>query len=210
MADIFLSYKSEDRPRVPPLARTLETRGYSVWWDMDLIAGQRWSDKILDELEKARCVVVVWTRLSVTEKKRYASDWLELEANHGRARGVLVPALFDQDRVALTHQFVRYADLVGWDGRPDHRGFSNLLKGVALYAGTPVRPEDVEMAAWTEAEQAGAVAAYAAFIVAHPASRFTAIARARAADLEEKAAWNALGCLGRANGARTVSEGSRA
>ncbi len=33
MADIFLSYASEDRERVQPLAEVLEGQGYSVWWD---------------------------------------------------------------------------------------------------------------------------------------------------------------------------------
>ena len=130
MADIFLSYKSEDRPRILPLVRALEARGYSVWWDLELVAGQRWSDKILDELESARCVVAVWTRLSVTDNRRYASDWLEVEASQGKVRGVLVPALFDQGRVAVVHQTVQFADRVGWQGGTDHPGFVELIRGV--------------------------------------------------------------------------------
>lgn len=33
MADIFLSYASEDRERIVPLARLLEGCGWSVFWD---------------------------------------------------------------------------------------------------------------------------------------------------------------------------------
>ncbi len=193
MADIFLSYKSEDRPRILPLARALEARGYTVWWDLELIAGQRWAHKIQDELEDALCVVVIWTRLSVDERRRYASDWVEIEANHGRGRGVLVPALFDQGRVAFVHQTVQYADLVGWNGRTDHPGFAELVKGVALHAGARVRPEDVELAAWREAERTKTAAAYRAFLAANPSSRFAGIAKARVAELEELAAWISLG-----------------
>ncbi|MCZ6871640.1 MAG: TIR domain-containing protein [Gammaproteobacteria bacterium] len=36
MADIFLSYASEDRERVRPLVAALETGGFSVWWDSDI------------------------------------------------------------------------------------------------------------------------------------------------------------------------------
>jgi hypothetical protein len=33
MSDIFLSYKSEDRPRAKVIAEALERHGYSVWLD---------------------------------------------------------------------------------------------------------------------------------------------------------------------------------
>ena len=39
MADIFISYASEDRGRVRPLAEALIERGFNVWWDRSLAAG---------------------------------------------------------------------------------------------------------------------------------------------------------------------------
>ena len=33
MADIFISYASEDRNKAEELAETLRARGWSVWWD---------------------------------------------------------------------------------------------------------------------------------------------------------------------------------
>ena len=33
MSHIFLSYASEDRERVRPLAEALSQQGWSVWWD---------------------------------------------------------------------------------------------------------------------------------------------------------------------------------
>ena len=40
MADVFISYASEDRDRVRPLAEALLSRGFNVWWDRSLSAGQ--------------------------------------------------------------------------------------------------------------------------------------------------------------------------
>ena len=33
MADIFISYASEDRPKAEPVANALEDQDWSVWWD---------------------------------------------------------------------------------------------------------------------------------------------------------------------------------
>jgi adenylate cyclase len=40
LADIFLSYSRTDKPRVAPLVAALEAKGWDVWWDMALVAGE--------------------------------------------------------------------------------------------------------------------------------------------------------------------------
>lgn len=39
MADIFLSYSSDDRGRVRPIVAALERRDWSVWWDREILPG---------------------------------------------------------------------------------------------------------------------------------------------------------------------------
>ncbi len=74
MADIFISYASDDRARVKPLAEALGRKGWSVWWDRKIIAGQAFDQAIERELETARCVVVLWSAHST------ASEWVKNEA----------------------------------------------------------------------------------------------------------------------------------
>jgi formylglycine-generating enzyme required for sulfatase activity len=193
MADIFISYKREDRARIAPLARALESRGYTVWWDLELVAGQKWGKKIKAELDAAKCVIVAWTRASVAEDQTYASEWVENEADSAHRRGVLVPVLLDEGRIAWTHQRVQFAALTGWSGDPDHPGVADLMKGVSQHAGVRATPEAVELTAWTQAERTETAEAFQGFLSAFPRSRFAEIARGRAAELEEAAAWSALG-----------------
>lgn len=48
MADVFVSYKAEDRARVRPLVDTLQADGLDVWWDAhikgDLTMGENIAD----------------------------------------------------------------------------------------------------------------------------------------------------------------------
>ena len=39
LADIFLSYASEDRDRIRPLVEALEAHGWSVCWDLEIVTG---------------------------------------------------------------------------------------------------------------------------------------------------------------------------
>ena len=55
-ADVFLSYKAEDRARLVPLVRALEAEGLTVWWDVHIGAGANWHEEIEGNLEAARCV----------------------------------------------------------------------------------------------------------------------------------------------------------
>ena len=84
MADVFLSYASKDADRAQAVATQLEDAGYSVWWDRELLSGQRFTQSIQRELGQAAAVVVMWTKASIE------SEWVYSEARRGSQRGVLV------------------------------------------------------------------------------------------------------------------------
>jgi hypothetical protein len=128
MTDIFLSYASEDRERASRLARSLETCGWSVWWDRKIIAGQTFDQVIEHELETAKSVVVLWSKGSIS------SEWVKNEAAVAAERGVLVPALIDPVKLPLEFRRKQAADLVRWDGDPSHQGFQALCDGIAAKA----------------------------------------------------------------------------
>ncbi len=125
MTDVFISYASEDRDRARKLASALEARGWSVWWDRKIIAGQAFDQVIEHELETAKCVVVLWSKDSIS------SEWVKNEAAVAAERGVLVPALIDNVKLPLEFRRKQTADLVSWDGAPSDEGFQALCDGVA-------------------------------------------------------------------------------
>jgi hypothetical protein len=45
MADIFISYSSEDKTYVKGIAGMLEQQGWTVWWDRDIPIGQRFDKR---------------------------------------------------------------------------------------------------------------------------------------------------------------------
>ena len=44
MSDIFISYKREDVPLAKSLAELLTAKGWSVWWDHNILAGKDYSN----------------------------------------------------------------------------------------------------------------------------------------------------------------------
>ncbi len=63
MADIFLSYKREDRARAGPIVAALRKSGRTVWWDEGLTPRQAWDATIEQEIAAARSVIVLWSRI---------------------------------------------------------------------------------------------------------------------------------------------------
>ncbi|MEJ0105081.1 MAG: toll/interleukin-1 receptor domain-containing protein [Bacteroidota bacterium] len=59
MADIFISYSSEDKTVVKRIAGLLENKGWSVWWDRQIPIGQKYDTVIENELHGAACVLVI-------------------------------------------------------------------------------------------------------------------------------------------------------
>lgn len=134
MADIFVSYASEDRDRVEPLVEALQACGWDVWWDRELIVGPSFDEKIEEAIDAASCIVVVWSAHSIK------SQWVRAEANEGMTRKVLVPLLVDDVRPPLAFRVAQTARLTGW---PDQRGeFDALVAGITALLGEepPVKP----------------------------------------------------------------------
>ena len=126
---VFVSYKSEDRHRARTVAEALERRGWPVWWDRDIQAGQAFRRVIAQALNDAVCMVVLWTELSID------SDWVQEEAQEAKARGILIPAVLDEVRPPLGFGQTQTANLVGWNGDPDDPMLDDLLRGVATQLG---------------------------------------------------------------------------
>lgn len=144
MADVFISYKREDRARVQPLIEALEAEGLSVWWDMSIQGGAAWRQSIQTALDGAKCVIVAWSVLSIGPEGEFVHD----EASRARRRGAYLPICIDAVDPPLGFGQVHALPLVGWKGRRKDPVFQKILAAArALVAGE----RGVEPAAETSA-----------------------------------------------------------
>ncbi len=87
MSDVFISYAREDQEIASRLAAYLSQRNVDIWWDSNITAGDRYRQKISEELAKANKVVVIWSVNSVQ------SVWVQDEAEEAAKHNKLVPVI---------------------------------------------------------------------------------------------------------------------
>ena len=75
MADVFISYSSQDRAVAAELASELEQAGVSAWWDRELVAGEDFDRVIEKEIEDSKIVLVLWSEGAAS------SRWVRDEAS---------------------------------------------------------------------------------------------------------------------------------
>jgi TolB-like protein/cytochrome c-type biogenesis protein CcmH/NrfG len=118
MADVFVSYKAEDRPRVRPLVEALEAEGLAVWWDEQVGGGEAWRESIEQQLDAAACVIVVWSKRSTGPEGRFVRD----EASRAARRRTYLPVTIDKVEPPLGFGEMQALNLNGWKGdRSDRR-----------------------------------------------------------------------------------------
>ena len=135
MSDIFISYAREDLHSARWLAEAFARQEWSIFWDRTIPTGKTWREVIGAALADARCVVVLWSNASIE------STWVQEEADDGRLRGILVPALVEDVQPAIGFRSFQAADLIGWNGDPEHQGFRQLADAVSALLDEPAPSE---------------------------------------------------------------------
>ena len=135
MADVFVSYKAEDRRRIRPLVEALQAEGYIVWWDEQIGGGAAWRHTIEAELNTAKCVVVVWSKRSVGEEGTFVQD----EATRAQQRHVYVPVTIDKCHLPLGFGETQALPLTGWHGNRADPHYRAVLDAVRRNVGAKRR-----------------------------------------------------------------------
>ena len=143
MADVFVSYATEDRERVKPIVDAIQAAGLSVWWDRRIGVGQSFDREIEKQLDTCTCVVVVWSRTSVE------SDWVRNEAQEGLDRGILAPILVDDVKQPLAFRRVQAARYYTGDDQELEKLLEAIsvvtaTESTAIAVGTPTPEHQIE------------------------------------------------------------------
>jgi hypothetical protein len=131
MNDIFISYDSADRPIAQKFADVLEARGWSVWWDREIPLGKAFDQVIEEELNAARCVIVLWSNQSVR------SRWVKTEAAAAADRDCLLPVLIEDIAIPFEFKRIQTAMLINWRGDDSDPEFNRLVKAIEQLAREP-------------------------------------------------------------------------
>jgi len=121
MSDVFICYSRKDKAIATKLRARLAAEGWSVFMDVHIDAGHRWSEEIEKELSAARAVLTLWSTNSV--RSRFVMD----EAHDAADRGIIFPARIED--VAIPYGFRQFQtpDLVGWNGDGDREEWQGML-----------------------------------------------------------------------------------
>lgn len=134
MNDIFVSYANGDRAVAQKLADALEALGWSVWWDREIPFGKPFDQVIEEELNAARCVIVLWSRESVR------SRWVKTEAGAAADRDRLMPVLIEDVQIPLEFKRIQTAMLQEWNGDPDFPEYARLVSSIRQMLGDAASP----------------------------------------------------------------------
>ena len=135
-SDIFISYKREEQAKAKCLADALSRKGWNVWWDPKLRAGERYNDVIEQELKKTRCVIVLWSKLSVASK--YVKD----EARFALNRQKLIPVAIEEVDLPFRFDELHTVQLLDWNTAIDSSPvFQNLVDDIQALLSSGPKPE---------------------------------------------------------------------
>jgi hypothetical protein len=121
MAQVFVSYKRENKEVVHALVQRLRSAGLSVWWDSEIAPDAPWEATIERELEQARAVIVAWSRAAV------ASENVKAEARRAREQGKLIQVFLEPCDPPLFFGERQGVELTNWSGDANDDRFEAVV-----------------------------------------------------------------------------------
>jgi hypothetical protein len=134
MADVFLSYKRDERAAVETIAALLRDLGLTVWFDASMSAGETFNAEIDREARAAKAILVCW---SPAARK---SEWVNAEAMIGFEQKKLAACyVAGPDRFSAPTPFntTHAEDLRAWLTAPGvtHSGWKSVLRRLGKLCG---------------------------------------------------------------------------
>ena len=109
------------------MVSALQEAGFNVFWDRRIPPGREPMDFLGTKLGECRCVVVVWTRSSIS------SQFVRSEALHGYDRHQLVPVRLEDVVPSFPFANIQAADLSNWEGDASSDAVLELVAEIARF-----------------------------------------------------------------------------
>src|SRR4030095_5166041 len=129
MADVFISYKREDRRAGERLAGALQQLGFDVWWDFELLSGENFRAAIRAVMDQCKAAEGVWSK-PATE-----SSCVLDEATYALRLGRLCPLRIEAVELPFGFGQIHAEDLSDWTGELSHSGFQNVVRSIEARVG---------------------------------------------------------------------------
>lgn len=137
MSFIFLSYSRQDSAAATQLVSMLKKDGHDVFWDKEIRFGEDHKKVIVDRLETAACVLVLWSKHSAD------SHWVNYEAQSALDRKSLVEVRLDDSKPPPPFGVLNTANLSSWKAGTKSLIYRRLLESINARVG-PKKTTDRE------------------------------------------------------------------
>lgn len=147
MSDIFISYAHEDYELAKLLASVFESNGWSVWWDRKLKSGDSFDNVIQQQMNLAKCVIVIWSKDSVQ------SQYVRAEASYANDIQKFTPITIEVDP-PFPFQNIHTMAFGDWDGSRESALMEKLSSDIAeIISGNKVKTNNTEGTSKQQFEQ---------------------------------------------------------
>ncbi|MCU7842003.1 MAG: toll/interleukin-1 receptor domain-containing protein [Candidatus Thiodiazotropha sp. (ex Troendleina suluensis)] len=135
-SEVFISYKREEQPKARVIAHALVARGHNVWWDVELLLGDKFDEELVAVIKKAKAAIVLWS------EKAVSSDFVRDEALLALKKKNYIPVNLDGCELPLAFGRYNTLDLKDWSGDPNDKILEPLFAAVEKKTGLPAKKLD--------------------------------------------------------------------
>lgn len=134
MSDVFIGYAREDRDKAERVAAALASRDITVFWDKLIPGGEDYTEVLEEEVAKAKCVAVLWSRNSI--KKTFVRE----EAGRAVKNETYLPVLLEEVQLPMGFGATQWENLSAWDGDSSHPACVELISRISKMVEAPRPP----------------------------------------------------------------------